>query len=771
MKRLSTSDSPQELKKRRVTYDTFEKWRTNFDRECKTVSWLDCEVEREKGKKVVTQLKCSVCAKFKASICSKRNFSMSWITGADSLRTSNIKDHAHSDQHVAAMSLLQREKAVSQGLPCSSYAPIAAALTSLPEGERQRLKYKFDTAYLVAKEKISFRKYPQLCELQTKHGIDIGKTSYTNETSAKTFIHFIAEAQRQDLFCIIQNAKFYSILLDGSTDTGNFDNELVLIVWFDRNSDGDEKVYTRTTYLKVIKPSSVTGTGLFEVLQEALEGLGVQAINAEYCTKLVGVGTDGASANIAANGLKGLVEQELNWVFWMWCLAHRLELGVKDALKDTSFADIDEMLLKLYYLYERSPKKCRQLEDIIAELKECFEFTEGGTKPVRASGSRWVGHKLNALKRVISKYGAYTSHLASLSEDTSIVPADRAKLRGYYRKWIGGKYILGCAIFVDILTPCATLSKVMQYNHLDILEALSSVLKAVKQVDQLSLVPLEKWPVYATTLEKCTTDSNGITVYQGQELKSFSSSKTYYEAHYSDYCEQITECIKNRLAWSSLQVLRDIIFVLATQGWHKAIAEHNKLEAIDRLVKQFTVPLQGAGAQVGEIHFEFDAIMQYAIEYVSLSTLSYQEVWWRLFHSPSSSEWSNALILVELLFSLPASNGKLERVFSQLGVIKTDKRSLLSNEALDDLLMITTNNIPLEKFDPNPAIDLWWNAKQRRPCEKERRKYRPREKRLPVGTPAATPITIESESSNSESEEDADHILLDDWDNFVDNDD
>ena len=92
--------------------------------------------------------------------------------------------------------------------------------------------------------------------------------------------------------------------------------------------------------------------------------------------------------------------------------------------------------------------------------------------------------------------------------------------------------------------------------------SLSSVLKAVKQVDQLSLVPLENRPVYATTLEKCTTDSNGITVYQGQELKSFSSSKTYYEAHYSDYCEQITEYIKNRLAWSSLQVLRDIILFL-----------------------------------------------------------------------------------------------------------------------------------------------------------------------------------------------------------------
>ena len=37
----------------------------------------------------------------------------------------------------------------------------------------------------------------------------------------------------------------------------------------------------------------------------------------------------------------------------MWCLAHRLELAVKDALKSTAFDAVDDMLLKLYYLYEQ----------------------------------------------------------------------------------------------------------------------------------------------------------------------------------------------------------------------------------------------------------------------------------------------------------------------------------------------------------------------------------------------------------------------------------
>ena len=61
--------------------------------------------------------------------------------------------------------------------------------------------------------------------------------------------------------------------------------------------------------------------------------------------------------------------------------------------------------------------------------------------------------------------------------------------------------------------------------------------------------------------------------------------------------------------------------------------------------------------------------MMYAVVFVSLSTLEYSTVWWRLCNSPSSSEWSNALGLVELLLSLPASNGKVEHAFSQLNVI------------------------------------------------------------------------------------------------------
>ena len=297
-------------------------------------------------------------------------------------------------------------------------------------------------------------------------------------------------------------------------------------------------------YFTVVRPQSVTAKGLFSVLETGLKGLSITEISAEKSAKLVGIGTDGASANIAASGLKGLVEERLDWVFWMWCMAHRLELAIKDALKPTAFGLVDELLLRLYYLYEKSPKKCRELEDIITDLKVCFSFDDAGVNPVCASGSRWVAHKQNAMKRVFSKFGAYTAHLAALAEDRSLKPADRAKLKGYNNKWTDAKYLFGCALFVDLLKPCMIFSKCMQSDEVDILGALNALLKTLKETDKLASKPLEQWLTYAATLAKCT-DEEGHKVYQCQKLKKYSEALTYYSSKYEGYCSGVSDQIKS----------------------------------------------------------------------------------------------------------------------------------------------------------------------------------------------------------------------------------
>ena len=69
--------------------------------------------------------------------------------------------------------------------------------------------------------------------------------------------------------------------------------------------------------------------------------------------------------------------------------------------------------------------------------------------------------------------------------------------------------------------------------------------------------------------------------------------------------------------------MRDIIFVLGTQGWEKAVEEDDSMDAINRIVERFTVPLQGASANIEVIVPEFVALVQYAVQFISVSTLQY----------------------------------------------------------------------------------------------------------------------------------------------------
>ena len=383
----------------------------------------------------------------------------------------------------------------------------------------------------------------------------------------------------------------------------------MLILWCDFRAS-DERVHSKMNFFTVLQPKRLTGHGLFESFLDGIPSLGIPSLEAGSCKKLVGIATDGAAANIAAAGFKGYVEENINWVFWTWCLAHRLELSIKDALKGTWFNDIDSMLLQLYYIYERSPKKCRELEDIITDLKECLEFDDAGVRPIRASGTRWICHKLSAMRRVLSKYGAYTSHIAALSVDTSLKPADRAKLQGYYKQWTNSKYLIGCAVFTDILSPCAIFSKCMQTEELDILGALTSLLRTVRETNQLGSKPIEQWPTYSSVMNKIK-EEDGDHVYQMQALKRFDLAKTHFDSpKCAELCLKVTTCIKDRLEWSDLDLMRDIIFFLSTHGWQKIVEEldvtgsphdddpvDSPLVPIDRLVKHFEVPLEGAGAE------------------------------------------------------------------------------------------------------------------------------------------------------------------------------
>ena len=95
----------------------------------------------------------------------------------------------------------------------------------------------------------------------------------------------------------------------------------------------------------------------------------------------------------------------------------------------------------------------------------------------------------------------------------------------------------------------------------------------------------------------------------------------------------MSDCINSRLTWSDLQLMRDIIFLLSSQGREKLVEEESEMAPIDRLVERFAAPLEAAQADTDVIKTEFCDMIAYAVQYIALSSLCCQFIWWRFSHS------------------------------------------------------------------------------------------------------------------------------------------
>ena len=95
-----------------------------------------------------------------------------------------------------------------------------------------RMKHRFDIAYMIAKVNISFTKMKAMCALEEWHGADLGE-GYKNDRGSSIFVEFIAHDQQERL---VAELKFFSLQADGSTDAGNIEDELFLVLYLDYHS-------------------------------------------------------------------------------------------------------------------------------------------------------------------------------------------------------------------------------------------------------------------------------------------------------------------------------------------------------------------------------------------------------------------------------------------------------------------------------------------------------------------------------------------------------
>ena len=364
-----------------------------------------------------------------------------------------LTKHMKSDMHTKAINLAK--KPIS--LDIFKSTPIGRALSSASSEEKARVAKLIDLAYVIAKEELPFSKYSSFVELERRHGVALSG-AYVTEHKCSEFVQLIGETMRDDVLQSLAKAPAFSILVDGSTDASVTEKELSYIKYVDQ-STGQLQCH----FLRLHDVADGTAAGLKAGLESTFSELGIN----NHKERLVAFCADGASVNMGVNrGLAALLRKEMPWLIAIHCLSHRLELAAKDTFKSTYMSEVTDLVKDLYLVYQKSPKRLRELRALAEALEADIRKLE------KAFGTRWSQHRSKAIETLMHGYETIVAHLVAQAASSYGSKADAGRFKNYLKKLTSFKFVLHLLFYHILLQSLSTLSCHLQGESVNLLFAI-----------------------------------------------------------------------------------------------------------------------------------------------------------------------------------------------------------------------------------------------------------------------------------------------------------
>ena len=153
--------------------------------------------------------------------------------------------------------------------------------------------------------------------------------------------------ERLKLVSQIRDSKFLAVMSDGSTDKSVTEQEIVYVRMANKGLVQEH----------FVSIESVEKADAGSVLAAIETSMVHAAGQPDWKSKLVAIGTDGASVNTGKNtGVVKRLRDEVPHLVGVHCMAHRLELPLNDAAKTVPPQKAtNKLLLSLYLFYHASP--------------------------------------------------------------------------------------------------------------------------------------------------------------------------------------------------------------------------------------------------------------------------------------------------------------------------------------------------------------------------------------------------------------------------------
>lgn len=519
--------------------------------------------------------------------------------------------------------------------------------------------------------------------------------------------------------------KHFSLLIDESTDISVHKYLGMAIIYHD---EVKEKIIS--TFLSLTELTDCNADAIINSLKDTLEYFGLNL------KKLRGIGTDNASVMVGVNnGVYKKLKSEVPSLILVRCVCHSLQLSVSAAAAEALPRNVEFIVSETYNWFSRS--STRQLA--YKQLYNLINDDHDPLKIVQSCQTRWLSIA-TAVERIHNQWLELKTHFGIARTSEKCFTAEM--LYSMFKDEINLAYI---KFLLPVLKDIQRVNKSFESNDADSTKLLSDLIMLIKSLIRKIVLPTKEIDPVEGNFE----DAIDPKPYLGYDFekevealqeKGFSKQdEMALRGRCTKFLTILVHQIRQRLP-SNINTLEKI----------SLLSISNALHAVKEPLTPLLELLQTPAQQISVIEGQWQNIT--LIKWNERkNTVNF---WSEVSRYRDASDCNPLKELAEFALSvlvLPHANADVERVFSQMNIVKTKLRNRMETKMANAILGIRAglrrNDKCCYNYELPPDVLRKIGTMEA---------YRVKE----TEGPAAHPMTVASTSQENEEVEDSAHHLF-----------
>lgn len=538
------------------------------------------------------------------------------------------------------------------------------------------------------------RTIKQFLENRTK-----GQINYLSPDIQNEFIQLLSSKVKTKILEEIKEAKYYSIIIDATPDLSH-NEQLCQIIRYVKICG--ENVYIEERFIDFICSKNKHGEGIANEILEKLtfDGLNVNNIR--------GQGYDNGS-NMAGKfkGVQAHIMRKNSLAKYVPCATHSLNLvGVHAASNNVEIISFFGIVQKLYNFFALSTRRWDKISSVLNIALKSH------------SDTRWSS-KANAVSALYKQIKDVIDVLSEISEDISYGDgvATARTLKDHIERY---NFIFMLIMWNNILIKINTINTALQKRTVDISRSSQMLVGLLNDFKQMRIddnYDLNK--ITNETVRIC--EEIGINSFPQNKRKRIRKRQAGENA--ADESYEITD--KDKLKYLYFNVL-DVIINQLTDRFDSmkhistlfAFLSGEKLESesltdLNKAVKNLC--LEYAELDCTQMLNEIECFKFQSKElFKNLNSLHHFEILKEMVKFDLCETFPNIFVALRILLTLPVTVASGERSFSKLKIIKNYLRSVMKQNRLSGMTILSIECDLFEETNFDDIIDEFASMKARK---------------------------------------------------------